>query len=74
MSNEHLKNIWQEELKLTNVGENQDFFDMGGHSLIMAKIQSRIKSELGIELQMDQLMAAPTLSSASALLDTKTTA
>lgn len=74
MSNDHLKNIWKEELKLTTIDEDQDFFDLGGHSLIMAKIQSRIKSELGVEVRMDELMAAPTLKSASELLDTYVTA
>lgn len=74
MSKDHLKNIWQEELKLSKVDEDQDFFDLGGHSLIMAKIQARLKSEMGVELQMDQLMAASTLKSASKLLNSKVTA
>ena len=33
-----IADIWQELLNIKNVGINDSFFDLGGHSLLLAKM------------------------------------
>lgn len=58
---EKIHAIWSRELKLEEFSDTDDFFNLGGHSLIMAKIQVAIVSELGIEVPMDQLFRKSTV-------------
>ncbi len=53
--------VWEEVLGVSNVGRNSNFFDLGGHSLLLAKVHSRLQSRLGRELAMTQLFRLPTV-------------
>ncbi|MEU9255845.1 phosphopantetheine-binding protein [Streptomyces sp. NPDC048270] len=57
--------IWSRELKLKEFADTDDFFDLGGHSLIMTRIQREILTELGIEIPMDQLFRKSTVAAIS---------
>lgn len=59
--NEKIKKIWSEELG-HEINDESDFFEMGGHSLIMIKVQSRIRKDLGLSIPMDQLFIHSKLS------------
>lgn len=63
MNSTDIKNIWLEELKLDAVEEDQDFFDIGGHSLVMAQVQARIKNDYNKEVSMETLFRNPTIES-----------
>jgi acyl carrier protein len=69
MTKQAIRKIWSEELKLGDIGDDDDFFTVGGHSLIMAKIQARIKRELGIAIPMDQLFRHSSINALSASID-----
>jgi acyl carrier protein len=43
------------------VGIHDDFFDIGGHSLLVTQIISRIRRAMGIELTMRHFFEMPTL-------------
>jgi len=58
--------IWSRELDLQDFSDDDDFFDLGGHSLIMAKIQENITKELGVEVPMDELFRQSTVAKISA--------
>ncbi|WKV76536.1 phosphopantetheine-binding protein (plasmid) [Streptomyces sp. PCS3-D2] len=58
---EQIHAIWSRELKLAEFSDTDDFFDLGGHSLIMTQIQVAILTELGIEIPMDQLFRKSTV-------------
>ena len=53
--------IWSRELKLKEFSDTDDFFSLGGHSLIMTRIQLAIVTELDVEVPMDQLFRKSTV-------------
>ena len=59
---------WCEVLKLERIGIHDNFFELGGHSLLAAKVVSRVRSSLEVELGMVDLFQAPTIASLAALL------
>lgn len=63
-----LQEIWKEVLKLDQVDVNSNFFDLGGHSLLMAQVRSKIRSKLKKEISMLDLFKYPTISSLAAYL------
>ena len=56
-----LVDIWTEVLGVERIGVNNNFFEMGGHSLIAMQIASRIRSALNIELPLITLFEFPTI-------------
>lgn len=69
MISEQIYAIWSRELKLDGFGVDDDFFDLGGHSLIMAKIQGAIADEFNVEVPMDELFRRPTVTEISEHLE-----
>ncbi|MFD4369968.1 acyl carrier protein [Rhodococcus sp. NPDC058521] len=69
MISKTIHDIWSRELQLDNFSDTDDFFSLGGHSLIMARIQDAIIAEYGIEVPMDELFRKPTVASISAHLE-----
>ena len=61
--------IWSELLGIERIGRNDNFFDLGGHSLLITRVRSRLEAAMGIELPLAQLFAAPTLAAAAAAAD-----
>jgi amino acid adenylation domain-containing protein len=47
---EALASLWAEVLQLERVGRDDDFFAIGGHSLLMMRIIIRLREEHGIDL------------------------
>jgi hypothetical protein len=55
--------VWQEVLHLDRVGVHDNFFDLGGHSLLMVRLQSRLGEALQTEFSMIELFRYPTIDS-----------
>ena len=55
--------IWKEILGLEDVGLTTNFFDHGGHSLLLLKVQDRIREKLGAEIAVSDLFDYPTVES-----------
>lgn len=54
--------IWQQVLQVERVGAYDNFFDLGGHSLLMAKIKTLLQDELPVpDLAMVELFQYPTV-------------
>ncbi len=57
--------IWAQHLQIEAIGLNDNFFDLGGHSLLMVKIHSELQalvgSELKTELNIVDLFQFPTI-------------
>ncbi len=65
---ETLAAIWREHLKLEEVGIDDNFFDLGGNSLMGLKLLSQIKKELGAEMTEVTLFDRPTIRSLATFL------
>ncbi|MCP4414818.1 MAG: amino acid adenylation domain-containing protein, partial [Gammaproteobacteria bacterium] len=56
-----LAQIWQELLGIELIGINDNFFEIGGHSLIGVKLFSYIKNVYGVTLPLATLFVSPTI-------------
>ncbi|HLF78079.1 MAG TPA: SDR family oxidoreductase [Dehalococcoidia bacterium] len=63
-----LAQAWQEYLGIDRVGISDDFFDLGGHSLIAVRVFARVKKQYGVELPLASLFNAPTIAALAAVL------
>jgi amino acid adenylation domain-containing protein len=53
--------IWQEVLALPKVGVDDNFFDLGGHSLLLVRVHRRLVRELQLNLPVVDLFQYPTI-------------
>jgi aryl carrier-like protein len=53
--------LWQEVLGVAAVGVEDNFFDLGGHSLLLARLQGRLERELGRAVPLVELFRSPTV-------------
>ncbi|MFD7641892.1 SDR family NAD(P)-dependent oxidoreductase [Kitasatospora sp. NPDC059795] len=60
--------IWQEVLGVEQVGTADDFFALGGHSLAAVQIGTKIRSRLGVPLDLRGFFEDPTVAHTVALL------
>jgi acyl transferase domain-containing protein len=63
--------VWQEALGVDRLGIHDNFFDLGGNSLIGLRVVSRLRRELAREIQVVSLFEGPTVSALAALLGTE---
>jgi FkbH-like protein len=61
--------IWAEELGLPEVGIRDDYFDLGGTSLLAVAIFARVERELGNRLPLAVLMERKTVEALAAHID-----
>ncbi len=57
---EALAEIWKDLLDLERVGVHDNFFDLGGHSLLVAQAMARVREQLGVDLPLRALFESPT--------------
>jgi amino acid adenylation domain-containing protein len=60
--------IWEDILAVQPVGRTDDFFDLGGESLLAMRLFARIEKQLGKQLPLASLFRASTLASQATLL------
>lgn len=54
--------VWQEVLNVEKVGLQDNFFDLGGHSLAVARVQSKLREAFAKDISMLELFKNPTVS------------
>jgi amino acid adenylation domain-containing protein len=58
---EIVANIWCEVLRLPSIRRQGNFFNLGGHSLLVTQVLARVRQSLGVDLPIRSLFEAPTL-------------
>ena len=61
--------IWCEVLRLPAVGRSGNFFNLGGHSLLVTQVLARVREYLGLELTIRSLFETPRLDQFAQLID-----
>jgi acyl carrier protein len=71
---EKLVSIWTEVLSIDRIGIEDNFFMLGGHSLMATQLIGRVRTAFGYELPLRCLFQSPTISGlASAIYESQTT-
>jgi len=61
--------IWQEALGVDRVGIHDNFFDLGGHSLLIVQVSEKLRKELGRDVSVIDLFKHPTVGEIAQLLN-----
>lgn len=61
-----VKSIWSEILNISEIKDDDDFFNLGGSSFQVFQVLVRIKNELGADIPLAYFLAVPTIPEISA--------
>ncbi|WP_151732838.1 non-ribosomal peptide synthetase [Paenibacillus tengchongensis] len=64
-----VKQIWEAVLGAGNIGVNDNFFDIGGHSLLVLQVYYQIKEAFGTSLTVVDMFKYPTIRSLCEVLE-----
>jgi hypothetical protein len=53
--------VWREVLGVERAGADENFFDLGGHSLLLVRLQNGLREAVGGELEVMDLFRYPTV-------------
>ena len=53
--------LWREVLHRPDIGIHDNFFDLGGHSLLLVQLQSRLRRDVGVDVSIKDLFLNPTV-------------
>jgi len=61
--------IWQKLLGISRIGIYDDFFDLGGNSLMGTQLISELRAEFQVELPLRSLFEDPTISGVAKIIE-----
>ncbi|EKE01457.1 MAG: hypothetical protein ACD_21C00129G0007 [uncultured bacterium] len=64
-----LVELWKDILGLDNVGINDSFFVLGGHSLLISELLVRVKKQFNVEVRMQNFFESPTIEKLALIID-----
>ncbi|WP_136442059.1 type I polyketide synthase [Pacificoceanicola onchidii] len=67
-----LAGFWEDLLGVQNVGAEDSFFDLGGHSLIAVRLFAMVKKAFRVDFPISVLFEAPTIRKCAALIAEQT--
>ena len=60
--------LWQQLLGIDEIGVDENFFDLGGHSMLLVQLQHKLETLAGVQLAIVDLFRYPTIASMAAFL------
>ncbi len=67
-----LAQIWEEVLNVRPIGVTENFFDIGGHSLLAVRLMALIQQQFGQELRLSTLFQGGTIEQLATILRSNT--
>jgi len=64
-----LAKIWAEALGVDRISVHDDFFALGGHSLLGAEVIERVRGDFQVDVPLGRLFESPTIASVAGYLD-----
>jgi len=68
---EKIAKIWAQILKLERIGIHDNFFDLGGHSLLITQVISRLRDVFDVEIFVQQMFETPTIADLALIVTQK---
>jgi acyl transferase domain-containing protein/thioesterase domain-containing protein/acyl carrier protein len=66
-----LAGIWSELLGVEKIGVDDNFFDLGGHSLVAVRLFRAVKAAYAVDFPISVLFEAPTIAQCAALIEAR---
>lgn len=66
-----IEKIWVDIIGIENIDFHENFFEIGGHSLMAARIISRIKKEINVEISLLDFFSDPTIANLVSIINTR---
>ncbi|MBX7072951.1 MAG: AMP-binding protein [Pirellulales bacterium] len=66
-----LVDAWRDVLGISQVGVDDHFLDLGGHSLMAARLANRLAVEFGVQVQLSELFERPTVAAMAEWIDAR---
>ena len=66
-----LAQIWSQVLDIPKIGAEDNFFDLGGDSVLASQVMIRVQSDLGTEIPMRCFFESPTLRNIAKAIDVR---
>ncbi|MFC0623328.1 amino acid adenylation domain-containing protein [Kribbella deserti] len=60
--------LWSEQLGQTQLGVDESFFSLGGHSLMAVRLINRVRAEFGVPFPVQRFFANPTVRGMAAVI------
>jgi acyl transferase domain-containing protein/surfactin synthase thioesterase subunit/acyl carrier protein len=64
-----LVRLWQDVLSLEGIGVQDNFFEIGGDSLLAVRLIGRVQETLGIEIPLRRVVEEPTIAGIARVID-----
>jgi aryl carrier-like protein len=61
--------LWSDLLKVKSIGRHDNFFDLGGESLLVVRTVARMRKTFGVDVQLRNLFERPTLAELAEVID-----
>jgi len=66
---EEMTQIWYDTLKISPIGRNDSFFELGGDSLLATTILHKIQDVFGVELPLRTIFELQTIKALAEVID-----
>jgi non-ribosomal peptide synthetase component E (peptide arylation enzyme) len=69
LTEEMVCQLWQEIIRAERVGIHDNFFRIGGHSLLAAKVATRVRASFNVDIQLRTMFDSPTVAQLAEAID-----
>jgi amino acid adenylation domain-containing protein len=66
---QQLAQVWSEILRVDPISIHDNFFDLGGHSLLIMQVLSRLRERFGMQVTVREVFERPTIAEIAELLN-----